>query len=315
MGPSSQSQRGFGLGVLPRALVLCALVAGPVALDLLTSHLPPDGRSRGHLVQAVGRFHPLIVHLPIGLFLLVPVLECAGRMGRRADLRSAAGFVLLLATLAASVAALDGWLLAWGGGYSGPLVARHLTSARVFSTLCLCAYGMKLYADRPGGKSAFYVLLLAVCLAYLVKTSHEGGEITHGERYLTEDLPLRVQRWLGVPPPAPPRPRPTAAKAGTLYAERIAPIFQRSCVSCHNPNKVKGGLRMDSYEELMRGGDDGPVIDPWHPDDSDLLRRVQLPHDDDDFMPSNGKNVLSDADIALLERWIASGATATQPAR
>jgi mono/diheme cytochrome c family protein len=145
--------------------------------------------------------------------------------------------------------------------------------------------------------------------------SHQGGEITHGEAYLTEFMPGRLKHLIGIreraEPPGPAKPAPAAA---TLYAAKIDPIFQRSCVSCHNPAKVKGGLRMDSYAELMKGGKGGEEIDPWHPETSELVRRITLPDDDDDHMPNNGKNPLSAAEIKLIEAWIAAGATDTQPA-
>jgi len=127
-------------------------------------------------------------------------------------------------------------------------------------------------------------------------------------------MPARLRSWLGVSLPAKPAP-PTPAIAGapTVYASRIAPLFTRSCVSCHSPAKIKGGLRLDTYAQLMDGGDDGSVIEPWLPRESDLVRRIKLPPDDDDHMPSNGKHPLSPDEIRTIERWIAAGASATQP--
>src|SRR5215470_17818728 len=83
---------------------------------------PPDGAERGELSQFVGRFHPLAVHLPIALVLLVAVLECAGVFQRGKPLRSAAAFVLTLAAASALVAAFLGWMLGRSGGYEGSLV-------------------------------------------------------------------------------------------------------------------------------------------------------------------------------------------------
>src|SRR5258707_8763664 len=100
---------------------------------------PPDGTEHGELSQFVGRFHPLIVHLPIALLLLVPLLEFLGLFRRWNDLRASAGFVLLLASISAFVAAFLGWLLAWSGGYEGTLVTRHMWggfSLAVFLLLC-----------------------------------------------------------------------------------------------------------------------------------------------------------------------------------
>ena len=61
-----------------RAWILVAGLASIFVLALLLIYAPPDGRERGELAQFLGRFHPLSVHLPIALLLLVPMLECAG---------------------------------------------------------------------------------------------------------------------------------------------------------------------------------------------------------------------------------------------
>src|SRR6267154_4407797 len=49
-----------------------------IVLALVVLKAPPDGLERGQLSQFLGRFHPLVVHLPIALVLLVAALECAG---------------------------------------------------------------------------------------------------------------------------------------------------------------------------------------------------------------------------------------------
>src|ERR1700732_1725832 len=86
-------------------------------LRWLLIHAAPDGLEHGDLTQFVGRFHPLAVHLPIALLLLVPLLECAGLLRRWNRVRESAEFVLALAAIAAFVAMFLGWLLAWSGGY------------------------------------------------------------------------------------------------------------------------------------------------------------------------------------------------------
>src|SRR5260221_11409144 len=83
--------------ILRSRLVLIAISATLILLLLLALlHAPPDGRERGDLGQFVGRFHPLVVHLPIALLLLVPLLECFGLVRRWSHLRESAGFFLAL---------------------------------------------------------------------------------------------------------------------------------------------------------------------------------------------------------------------------
>jgi uncharacterized membrane protein/mono/diheme cytochrome c family protein len=292
-------------------LAICLLLAA------LSRQAPPNGHEHAALAQYFGRFHPVLVHLPIGLIFLVPILELAGGFGRRDDLRGAAGFVLGLATAAALAAALDGWLLAWSGGYGGPLVIRHMWSGVELTMLCLLTAWLRArFASEPRRWPGFvfvYGPLLVATVALMAWTGHQGGQLSHGENFLTEEMPAGLRSWLGLPAPAKPAAPARATGTATVYTARIAPIFTRSCVSCHNPNKIKGDLRLDSYAQLMRGGEDGAVVVPWRPQDSDLLRRITLPPDDDDHMPNNGKNPLSPAEIKLIERWIAGGASDAQP--
>ena len=86
-----------------------------------------DGKPHADWQQFLGRFHPLAVHLPIGLLLLVPLLEIAGAF--RPALREAAGFVLALAFASCLLALTLGFLLAYGSGEAGPGVTRHMGAA------------------------------------------------------------------------------------------------------------------------------------------------------------------------------------------
>ena len=268
---------------------------------------PPDGNDRAAVAQFVGRFHPLIVHAPIALVALVAALEWAARSPRKSHLRPAAGFVLGIAAVSAVAAALDGWLLAWSGGYRGHTLVRHMWGGIALAAVCAAAWS----ARRASARS--YGLWLAAALALMVWTGHEGGRLSHGEGYLTRFMPGRLRAWIGLPAPAaaPSAPAPAASSA---YAVRIAPLFERSCVSCHGPAKAKGGLRLDTYAGLIRGGEDGPMVVPWDPAKSQLLRRVTLSPDDDDFMPRGGKKPLTAAEAGLVGRWISAGASDRQPA-
>jgi hypothetical protein len=98
----------------------------------------------------------------------------------------------------------------------------------------------------------------------------------------------------------------------TFFTARVAPVLDRHCVACHGPEKKKAGLRVDSFEHLMRGGEAGEVIKPGDAKGSELFRRITLPHTDDEVMPSDGKPLLSADEIKIVELWIASGASASK---
>lgn len=104
-----------------------------------------------------------------------------------------------------------------------------------------------------------------------------------------------------------------APEEPTFYAARVGPIFEEHCAACHAAEKHKGGLRLDGYDALMRGGDDGAVIKPGDPAGSELYRRITLSPRDEDFMPGEGEPPLMPEDVRVLELWIASGASPVLP--
>ncbi len=286
-------------------VILPALLAG------VAFFFPPDGQSRGVFGQFLGRFHPILVHLPIGLLILVPVMELIGSTKRFRALREAAGFVLGVAAIGAIAAAADGWFLARFGGYGGELVTDHMWGGIILSALTIAAAATRTHlSNRRWALGWFYPIVLLAAVGLMGWTGHEGGQLTHGNGFLTKYMPDRLKGWLGVPIQHGVVVTPAAAAAldRSPYAIRVAPLFERSCVSCHGPNKQKGGLRMDTYALVMKGGEDGPVVVAGDPNGSDLLRRVLLPKDDDEFMPSDGHKVLSSTEIEVIRDWIAWGA-------
>jgi hypothetical protein len=303
-------------GKTPGAAAALAAVLW-AALLLLVRRLPPDGREHGDLGEFIGRFHPLLVHGPVAFLVLVPLLELAGRRAGGAHLRAAAGWVLAFAAAAAFAAAFDGWLLAWSGGYRGHDVTNHLW-AGVMLTAAAAAAALARCRSGP-----LYPCLLALTLGLMVWTAHGGGSISHGDGFLTDKMPAGLRSLLGMPAAPVPAaaagaaaPAP-AAKGGlrsvnpdnpAFYRIHVDPLLQRSCVACHRPEKHKAGLRMDTYDQLMRGGDDGPAVVPGNPAKSDMIRRLLLPPSDDDSMPSDGDKPLTPEEIQIIERWIQAGA-------
>ena len=97
----------------------------------------------------------------------------------------------------------------------------------------------------------------------------------------------------GAQPPPPPG-----------FARDVAPILDRWCVSCHGEKEAEGGLRLDSYEAALKGGDDGPVIAPGDPGNSQLLAQIERRA----RPPMPPKKRLPRDPIATIRAWIVSGA-------
>jgi uncharacterized membrane protein/mono/diheme cytochrome c family protein len=251
-------------------------------------------------LQFIGSFHPLVVHFPIALILVLPVFELAARRPRRESLRSAAGFVLTLAMIAALVAPALGWCLMHGGGISGPLMTQHMLGGISVAVVTFACWLLR-------GRSSLYFVLLAIAVGLVSWTGYRGGQLAHGENHLTEHMPEPLRRWLGVSAAA-----ASAADPKTFYGARIAPIFAARCALCHGANKQRAKLRLDDYAFIMRGGKDGSVVKAGDPAGSEIVRRISLPPGADDFMPAEGKPPLDAAQIQLIKLWIAAGASATQ---
>ncbi len=97
------------------------------------------------------------------------------------------------------------------------------------------------------------------------------------------------------------------AASNVDFTTQVYPILDKSCISCHGPEKKKGGLRLDSKAAAFRGGDDGIVLVSGDAAKSDLYRRITLAVGSDDVMPNKGA-VLTKAQTDLIRDWINQGA-------
>lgn len=261
-----------------------------------------DGRQHADWLQFVGRFHPSLVHLPIGMLVLLPFLELGGTA--RLGLREAAGFVLHLAFAASVLTLIFGILLAYGSGVMGATVTLHMWGGIVLLIELLACVIL-----RPAwlsGQQRFYPALLAVSLLTLTWTAHQGGSLTHGSDYLTRYMPVPLQKFFPTASAA-----SDAAYVGSVYTHSIHPILDAKCVACHGASKEQAGLRLDFYELLMKGGKDGAIIASRNPDQSLLLQRVTLSPTDRHFMPAEGRTPLTAGEIAAMRAWILAGASPT----
>jgi hypothetical protein len=92
------------------------------------------------------------------------------------------------------------------------------------------------------------------------------------------------------------------------FQRDIQPILERHCLRCHNGGKARGGLRMETYGQIMKGGDTADAIVPGDPLASELLVRIHLRPIDEGVMPDEGR-ALDPMEVAKLDAWIKAGAT------
>lgn len=298
---------------LRRARLLIAGAAVAVAVVTGAMALVSSGQESARWAQFLGRFHPLVVHLPIGVLLLVALAEVACfKPSLRERLDPVLTPALVLLVVSAVTAFVVGSLLAWGGGYPEALLVPHMRfalAAVIMMSAALATWSVYRTRATSAWRLAFRGSLFAAVVTLAVG-AHFGGSMTHGETYLVKYAPGFIAAWMGAESQAP----AALAKPATptndprVYEHVVAPVLHKYCVGCHGPDKTKGELRLDSYAALMKGGESGPAVVPHEPDKSRALTAMRLPIADLDHMPPEGKPQPSAAEVELLEWWVLRGA-------
>ena len=254
-----------------------------------------------NLLLFFGRFHPLLVHLPIGFLILLVSLESLARTRRFRSANTCAGYILAFLVPAALASAACGWLLSQSGGYDAIVLRVHRWLGG--ATTLLCVLLAVCYLRQWKRTYAVFLYSSAIVLAV---TSHFGGALTHGAGYLTRYAPTPIKGLLGCQSASSHPETPNRAKG--IFPAVVQPIFQARCEACHNAEKRKGALRVDTFERLMQGGENGPVVVAGHAGESPMLKRLLLPLQHEDHMPPSGKPQLKPEEIAVLRWWIDAGA-------
>lgn len=256
----------------------------------------------------VGRFHPLLVHLPIGLLSFAMVLHLVQWKKKSARLTDALTILWLLAAVSGGLSILTGWLLSSGGGYESQTLERHRNGGILVAVLSMVVFITYLIQGKSQ-RSAFPILRLVgivSAIGSMILTGHWGGALTHGGAYLTEYSPFAASDS-------------TTAAGSTarqirdldsayLFEDVVMPILQAKCVSCHSEEKKKGEYLLTSHAAILQGGKSGAGVVPGNLATSELYRRISLPEDHKEFMPTDGKTPLTDEQKAILEWWIETGA-------
>jgi uncharacterized membrane protein len=257
------------------------------------------------LVLFFGRFHPVLVHLPIGGLVLLGVLELLAKFSRFKDAAQCNRLILGLTAAASVAAALLGWMLSQAGDYDPQLLHWHKWTGFAVAAGCAGTFLLS-WLSRPW----VHRLSLLATLAVLMVASHLGASITHGRDFLTQFAPAPLRALLGgngEPPVVGLKPDLIQQP---VFGALIQPILQRRCSACHGSQKRKGDLSMETYESLLKGGKDGPVLIAGKPLESPMIHRLLLPPEDEDHMPPAGKPQPTLAEIVALQWWIDCGAPA-----
>ena len=243
-------------------------------------------------LQPVGRMHPLLLHFPLVMLLLAVGLE-AFRFGatpeNSAVYKKLAANLLLAGTLLAAVAVIMGLLLSKEAGYTGEVVVWHKwAGVGVFflATLLYWSRNKRWYSPVVARTGAVLMALV------LIGAGHYGAALTHGTDFITAPM-AQYQKKASVD-----------VQQAVVFADVIQPIFEQKCITCHNPNKLKGELALHDTASILKGGKTGKLFVAGKPSISLLLQRIHLPMDEKKHMPPTGKAQLTPTEIRLLSLWV-----------
>lgn len=243
----------------------------------------------------MGQFHPLIVHLPIGILLVNALFVFLSKTKRYAGLSEAIPLTLFLGALSAVLACVTGWFLSQNGGYTEGVLTYHKWLGIAVAVASLLLYFSKKHQN-------IWAWLLIV--GGLSVTGHYGGTLTHGEGYL-----FAAANAKNTEGDTSKRVLPADIQEALVYKDLIQPILKEKCFSCHNATKQKGKLRMDDKEAFLKGGENGAIVVAGQASNSEMIKRMLLDIDDKHHMSPKGKTQPTAQDIALLEWWINTGVT------
>lgn len=254
----------------------------------------------------LGRFHPLVVHLPIGFLLLAILLEWFESFRKTGTKSYLIPIAWLLGGISAAVAAFSGWWLGETGLYKEDNLFVHRWLG--IAVVVVAFVGWWLKRNREIYSKLIQNSVNILLLGMLFIEGHKGGNLTHGDEYLTEYAPEPIKSILGVSKDVDSLPSLGTPDSVVVYRDLIHPILESKCIACHNDEVKRGGLNMSHPDSLQLGGDDGPVIAGRNAEDSELFRRITLPQKSIKFMPPTADALTYD-EIKTVEWWIQQGAS------
>lgn len=256
-----------------------------------------------HFIYFLGRFHVLVLHIPLGIIVALLVLEILARREKYRHLEAASPFLWMAAAVSAIFTVVLGYMHFAEGAFEGPSAAQH----RTFGTaLAIILTVIAVLRASPYAKNYKPVFLPAsVLMVFLASiTGHFGGNMTHGSTYLIEYAPQPIRSLMGLPPRRPPV---ESLGVADPWHDLIGPMLDSRCSSCHNEDKREAELVLTSYEGIVAGGETGDAVVARRPQFSELYRRITLEADDEAFMPAEGKTPLTAAQVEIVRWWIEAG--------
>jgi len=240
-----------------------------------------------------GRFHPLLLHLPIGALVVAFFIDLLGRFQKNyptITIRNILGFSAFFAVITSVL----GYFLSLEGGYHEETLDIHFYTGILTALLTTVLY--LLSRKEAYNSNKIFLPLFILSLASISVAGHFGSVLTHGDNFLTEYAkPEKKGKTIEV------------IDSLRMYNDVVLKILDEKCIQCHNTTKKKGDLSLISKTDMLKGGESGEVLFAGNAHKSLLFEQLLLPISDEDHMPPEGKEQLTKDEIYLLERWIDEG--------
>ena len=252
--------------------------------------IPLDGTVNNTFVFFIGRFHPIILHLPIGGLAALFVMESINLYRPQLNLDSACSILLWFSVITVIPSAILGFVLASSGNYDDELLNLHKWLGWLTALVCVWL----LYFNSKSKKT--YRIFLYTNVIFLLFTGHFGGQLTHGKDYLTKYMPISMKKVLNIDDErnylVVDRKIDSLSTGATYYTNQIKPIIENYCYKCHGQEKQKGDMRFDNIDWDMVNGFDA---EKWNM----MLNEINLGE-----MPPSDELQLSEDDRRILVDWI-----------
>lgn len=259
------------------------------------------------ITEFIGKFHPLVVHLPIGILLLAFVQEWLLHKNKIQEER-VIYFTTIIGSFFAIVAALLGWALSLDGAYNASLLNKHQYFGWALCSFSIILVFFKKYCRQTVSYQVINRILWFITITLLCIVGHFGGSLTHGADYISFDFKSKpIKKALSIDSIA--ALPPLKQSSITVYEGLVYPILDKKCNQCHNDQKKKGNLKMVTLESLLKGGKHGPALQIFNAKESEIIKRVLLDPNDEKHMPPSGKTPLTSNELSLLYWWIQHGAS------
>ncbi|WP_158965449.1 DUF1592 domain-containing protein [Paraglaciecola sp. L3A3] len=240
-----------------------------VALLIGAYFAPIDSQDSEGLLRFFGRFHVLLLHFPVTLLLLAPILSLTTKLKRFEHLKPAIRPIWWLGAISAVATVSMGLLLASNEGFAFTEVQQHMIAGVSVALLALYCTGLITFGSTTFLGKAHYATASALLTVTIFIAAHEGGNLVHGDTYLTRYSPEPFRTWL-----SPEEQKLDISQVDdTHYVETVRPLLQNYCFGCHGPDTQKANVRLDILNpDFINGAD----AEHWHAA-LDMINTAEMP--------------------------------------